>query len=860
MALSLAPAGAQNPAITESPLPLSLSGGQVAVFKVAATDALSYRWRKDDADLAATDRISGVSGPVLSISPALPGDAGSYSVVVSNAAGSTPSAPAALSINLTLPGFTLAPLSQTIAAGAAVGFSAAASGTGPVTYQWVRYGIPLANDGRITGATTDHLNIATLTSADSGWYWLKATNAAGTVACNPARLTVLTPGDLGVAANFPEGAWTTGGAGVWQAQTDITRDGNALRTSPIPFSSSIYLETTVYGPGELSYFWTVSSEAGYDPLVCQMDGVEQARISGEQVGSWAEQKTAVAWGPHVIRWTFNVDYSIPGTYNAGFLDQVAFNPSPIVSLEEAAAAMPLPLRTFGDAAWFGQTATQHDGISAARSGYISHNQSSTLETSVSGPGTVAFAWKVSSEVFDPVIFLMDGVPVDQIAGEVDWTSRSFRIPWGRHTLGWRYQKDYSISTGSDAAWLDEVTYTPVTMSSLTTAAGGLSPWTAEGTLPFFGQDEFSFDGAAAMQSGPITHNQSSSSRSGVTGPGTLTFRWKVSSEVFDSLRFSIDGSEQARIAGEADWTQKIFVIRPGAHAFDWSYVKDYNVSQGYDAGWVDAVSFAPAPTLPAALNTPTWTWTTTGASAWFPEMVTTHDGAASAHSGDIGDNQSTTMETTITGPGTLTYWWKVSSEYSDPLICFMDGVEQASISGETDWEKRAVALGNGPHTLSWRYQKDYSIARGADAAWVDQVSFNPGPTYASWAAAHFSTAELEDPAISGPPADAEDHDSVTNLLEYALVLEPKTADAGFLPTGGQEGGYLTLTYRQNKNATDVTFTPQVSPANDSGPWSSSGLTETARVDQGSHWLVTVRHDIPIAISPRRFMRLLVTTP
>jgi len=459
-------------------------------------------------------------------------------------------------------------------------------------------------------------------------------------------------------------------------------------------------------------------------LSCQLDGVLQTRISGEQAPNWTQQTVPVSWGPHVVRWSFDVDYDISRGYNSGFLDQVAFTPLPIVSLETAAAPIPLPLRTYGDAAWFGQTAVSHDGHSAARSGYITHNQSSTLETTVTGPGWISFAWKVSSEAYDPLSLLVDGVVWEQIGGEVDWTNRLFRIPWGMHTLSWRYSKDYDINRGTDAGWVDEIMFIPVTLSSLTTAAGGLSPWTAGGDLPFFGQNEFSFDGTAALQSGPITHNQTSSARSSVTGPGTLTFRWKVSSEYADTLRFGVDGREQDRIGTEVDWTQMTYVIRPGTHLLDWSYVKDYGISLGYDAAWVDTVAFAPAPALPVAVNAAGLTWTTSGDTNWFPEMVTSHDGTASARSGDIGDNQSTALETSVSGPGQLTFWWKVSSEYSDPLVFMVDGVEQARIAGEVDWAQQVWDLTNGTHTLSWRYQKDYSRAIGADAGWVDQVSFS----------------------------------------------------------------------------------------------------------------------------------------
>jgi hypothetical protein len=777
--LWLAGAGAQTPYLTTQPMGLALGSGQVAVFKVASTNALSYQWRKNGTDLALTERVSGVAGPILSISPARAGDAGVYTVVVSNAGGITISDPAPLAMDVTLPSFTRWPLSQTNLAGATASLSAAVSGSEPVIYQWMRYGTPLSDDGRVTGVTTTNLVLTVLTNTDSGWYWLTASNADGVVACEPARLTVTAAGDPEAALNYPEGAWTTGGAGgSWVVQSEITHDGaSALRSPAIPFSSSTYIETTVYGPGEVSFYWTVSSEAGYDRLACQLDGVEQANISGEQVPNWSQPKFAVGWGPHVIRWVFAVDYAVSGAYNAGFLDQVAFTPTPLVSLEMAAASIPLPVQTYGDAAWFGQTVTHHDGQGAARSGFISHNQSSTMETTVTGPGTVSYWWKVSSEYSDPLVFLVDGVYQSHISGEVDWTNCTFRVPWGVHALSWRYSKDYSINTGSDAGWVDQITYTPVALSSLTDAGGGLPSWTADGTLPFFGQNEFTFDGSAALQSGPISHNQSSSAHSAVTGPGTLTFRWKVSSEYADSLRFAIDGNEQERIASEVDWTPKTYVIRPGAHVLDWTYVKDYDINAGYDAGWVDTVAFALAPPLPEALNAPSWNWSTSGDGNWFPEMVTTHDGTASARSGDIGHNQSTTLATTVAGPGLLSYWWKVSSEYSDPLIFLVDGVEQSRISGEVGWTNQVLIVTNGTHTLNWRYQKDHSIASGGDAGWVDQVSYASLDALVVWSIVAGTNFSVTMATIAGCTYTLEYADSLTPPINWT-PLPPGVAGDG----------------------------------------------------------------------------------
>jgi hypothetical protein len=128
--------------------------------------------------------------------------------------------------------------------------------------------------------------------------------------------------------------------------------------------------------------------------------------------------------------------------------------------------------TFGSAAWASQNATTFDGIDAARSGLITDTQVSTLRTTVTGPGQLAYRWKVSSESgWDFLTFVYDGF--DQsgpISGEVDWTQLIWNIPAGTHTIDWRYSKDGTVSAGSDAGFVDQVTWTPGA-----TAGGGSTP-------------------------------------------------------------------------------------------------------------------------------------------------------------------------------------------------------------------------------------------------------------------------------------------------------------------------------------------------------------------------------------------------
>ena len=119
-------------------------------------------------------------------------------------------------------------------------------------------------------------------------------------------------------------------------------------------------------------------------------------------------------------------------------------------------------------------------------------------------------------------------------------------------------------------------------------------WNSGGSQSWFGQSSITCDGVDAAQNGDINHSQESWIETPVTGPGTLTFRWKVSSEAnYDFLRFNIDGVEQAgRISGSVDWTLKTFNIASGNHVLRWRYTKDSTADGGADTGWLDQVSFS----------------------------------------------------------------------------------------------------------------------------------------------------------------------------------------------------------------------------------------------------------------------------
>ncbi len=137
----------------------------------------------------------------------------------------------------------------------------------------------------------------------------------------------------------------------------------------------------------------------------------------------------------------------------------------------------------------------------------------------------------------------------------------------------------------------------------------------------------------------------------------------------------------------------------------------------------------PTVPLPLALNTTNLVWLTDGDAIWRGLTAVSHDGVSAAQSGAIGDGQTTRLKTSLTGPGTLTFWWKVSSQANgDWLSLSLDGVSRDSISGEVNWQPMTAYVPAGTHAVAWYYTKNASGSSGQDKAWVDQVAFTLGAT------------------------------------------------------------------------------------------------------------------------------------
>ncbi len=117
--------------------------------------------------------------------------------------------------------------------------------------------------------------------------------------------------------------------------------------------------------------------------------------------------------------------------------------------------------TSGNANWFVTNAAPFEGSYCAVSGDIGNSQISSLflELDVLYDDEISFYRKISSEVnYDFLLFYIDDVQLGSWSGTLGWAQVSFPVSAGSHEFSWIYDKDGSVSTGSDCAWLDYIVF------------------------------------------------------------------------------------------------------------------------------------------------------------------------------------------------------------------------------------------------------------------------------------------------------------------------------------------------------------------------------------------------------------------
>ncbi len=222
----------------------------------------------------------------------------------------------------------------------------------------------------------------------------------------------------------------------------------------------------------------------------------------------------------VVGETVDLDFDmIAGSFDTSKM----FMPSIGLLIEdwETASFAKYPWVMGGSADWTLVTDSPYEGVYCARSGNITHSQTTDLEVTVSatGDGNITFYRKVSSEGnYDYLRFYIDGNLQEQWSGVVPWGQVSYPVAAGIHTYKWVYYKDNIVTSNEDCAWIDYIIFPypipPVTFIPSYQTAFEESGEMPEGWLNTSGDD---FDWT--IISGPTPSTQTGPSGDHTTGSG-----------------------------------------------------------------------------------------------------------------------------------------------------------------------------------------------------------------------------------------------------------------------------------------------------------------------------------------------------
>ena len=170
----------------------------------------------------------------------------------------------------------------------------------------------------------------------------------------------------------------------------------------------------------------------------------------------------------------------------------------------------------------------------------------------------------------------------------------------------------------------------------------------------------------------------------------------------------------------------------------------------------------------------TATWNTNGAVGWAVQNNTVIDGLYSAESGNISNNQHSSIRYQgALNDGTMSFDWSVSSEPNyDYLLFCVDNPTCSPSSFTAAWSGESngtysAAVQPGYHTYTWKYYKDGSVSLGNDSAWIDNVQL-PISSYTD------EMNQMVDSIINLTTGSGATNTFLTVLNPYSILSNPRS--------------------------------------------------------------------------------------
>jgi hypothetical protein len=517
------------------------------------------------------------------------------------------------------------------------------------------------------------------------------------------------------ALDTPELTWQAGGQALWQVKPTTTglKGASVAQLGPFTLAPadpgpdvSGWLLTTVTGPGLFRVFVKTTRTPNIT-VTLSRTGAE-----GDLSGIHADTSNPIYWTPltitipagtHEIRLQGSFRYRPDGYYYVQPVlqaDSAIFYPS----LPTTGVAMDAPHLTWftaGEPGFTPVTENTHDGMDALHAAVQSG--ASRLETHLTGPTTVSW-WRRGKAALT-----ITGNPVENEASP-DWIQEKFFLPAGSQWLRWNIPE-----RSVDSITLDEFKSVPAAGTTLADAldSPGIlftsNAWQAHRTSA-------ASDGIDHAWVNPDV-GQPAWIQAFVTGPALVSFRHGgLGGNLLLSVH--VDGIEVNRFYPGSN--SDSFIVPAGNHTVQW--ITDVSLFRNNSPVYtLDQVSVTPLPasSVTAALDDGSLTWRFPGSTPWSSALSTAaHDQNHFAYS-PVVQGGSSILETTVSGPGTLSFWWSSKTGYSQST--FRIPGTPLTLSVPQEWQQQILELPPGTHTCQWLVEGN----AGAGAILLDQVSWTP---------------------------------------------------------------------------------------------------------------------------------------
>lgn len=489
---------------------LSVKAGESFSLSVSATGTppLSFQWKKDGVAIASEVSSYFYRSPAQTI------DAGSYTVVVSNAQGSATSQAVVVSVSAAQPPvITSHPQSQAIALQGYLSLSVGVSGTQPFTYQWKKDGVDL------TGATSSSYWNNSMTAAVAGSYTVMVGNAQGSATSEPAVITLL-PAQAPVILQQPASQNLVAGTSL----------SLSVSVRAQPSATYQWSKDGVALPGAISSYYGKSN-------IASSDAGNYSVVVTNSAGTATSTNAAVAISPPVAPRIIQDPSSaslLPGDYSYLSVSASVAN----VTYQWQKNGVALPNATYsnytisgaqpGDAGSYTVAVTNSAGTATSRAGVITVDTISTrpVITYTAGSALVASGSSVGVSVNLSVStatlrWLKDGVAIPGA------TSTNFNLQNFNATTAGTYTAEVTTAAGTvtsgpivlqqlDAGQLPQITMQPVATTidlgqylNLSVSAQGENPlayqWQKNGTpIPGAASAYYGFQVSNASDAGAYT--------------------------------------------------------------------------------------------------------------------------------------------------------------------------------------------------------------------------------------------------------------------------------------------------------------------------------------------------------------------